>query len=89
MVGQFCPLERKSIEKIALAIQDGNVRAMQRFVSDTTWETEKMIAKYHSLVNDDLGHPDGALIFDESGFIKKGDDSVGVDRQYSGAAGKV
>jgi len=89
MAGQFCSLERKSIEPIALAIKDGNVRAMQRFVSDTTWETEKMIAKYHSLVNDDLGHPDGALIFDESGFIKKGHDSIGVGRQYSGAAGKV
>ncbi len=45
MAGQFCSLERKSIDQIALAIIDGNVRAMQRFLSDTTWETEKMIAK--------------------------------------------
>ena len=89
MAGQFSPLERKSIEPIALAIKDGNVRAMQRFVSDSCWNEEKMITKYRSLVNDDLGHPDGALIFDESGFIKKGDDSIGVARQYSGAAGKV
>ena len=89
MAVQFSPLERKSIEPIALAIKDGNVRAMQRFVSDSCWNEEKMITKYRSLVNDDLGHPDGALIFDESGFIKKGDDSIGVARQYSGAAGKV
>ena len=34
MAGQFSPLERKSIEPIALALKDGNVRAMQRFVSD-------------------------------------------------------
>jgi len=30
-----------------------------------------MIIKYRSLVNDDLGSPDGVLIFDESGFVKK------------------
>jgi len=32
---------------------------------------------------------DGALIFDESGFIKKGNDSIGVGRQYCGSIGKV
>ena len=89
MAGQFSPIERKSIEPIALAVKDGNVRAMQRFVSDAPWDDNKMIAKYRNLVNDDLGSPDGALIFDESGFIKKGQDSIGVARQYCGAAGKV
>jgi len=89
MAGQFSPIERKSIEPIALAVKDGNVRAMQRFVSDAPWDDNKMIAKYRNLVNDDLGSPDGALIFDESGFIKKGRDSIGVARQYCGTAGKV
>jgi SRSO17 transposase len=82
-------LERKSIEPIALAVEDGNVRALQRFVSDASWDEDNMIAKYRSLVNDDLGSPDGALIFDESGFVKKGQDSIGVARQYCGTIGKV
>ena len=89
MAGQFSPIERKSIEPIALALKDGNVRAMQRFVSDAPWDDTKMISKYRSLVNDDLGSPDGALIFDESGFVKKGQDSIGVARQYCGTIGKV
>ena len=89
MSGQFSPLERKSIEPIALAVKDGNVRAMQRFVSDAPWSEDKMIAKYRSLINDDLGSTDGALIFDESGFAKKGKDSIGVARQYCGNLGKV
>jgi SRSO17 transposase len=89
MAGQFSPIERKSIEPIALALKDGNVRAMQRFVSDAPWDDVKMISKYRSLVNDDLGSPDGALIFDESGFVKKGQDSIGVARQYCGTIGKV
>jgi len=89
MAGQFSELERKSIEPIALALKDGNVRALQRFVSIAQWDDKKIISKYRSLVNEDIGNPDGALIFDESGFIKKGLDSVGVARQYCGTAGKV
>jgi SRSO17 transposase len=89
MAGQFSDLERKSIEPIALAVKDGNVRALQRFVSVAPWDDNKIISKYRSLVNDDLGSPDGALIFDESCFLKKGQDSVGVARQYCGTAGKV
>jgi SRSO17 transposase len=89
MAGQFSQLERKSIEPIAFAIEGGKVRAMQRFVSDAIWDDERIIDKYRSLVNEDIGHPDGALIFDESGFVKKGDDSIGVARQYCGTIGKV
>ncbi|MGB5620530.1 MAG: transposase, partial [Desulfobacterales bacterium] len=89
MAGQFSDLERKSIEPIALAVTDGNVRALQRFVSDAPWDEENMIRKYRSLVNEDLGSPDGALIFDETGFVKKGQDSIGVARQYCGTIGKV
>ncbi len=89
MAGQFSPLERKSIEPIALQVEDGNVRAMQRFVSDVVWDEKSMLRVYHTLVNEDLGDPEGILIFDESGFAKKGDDSVGVSRQYCGNIGKV
>ena len=89
MAGQFSQLERKSIEPIALAIEGGNVRAMQRFVSVAPWDDGKIIFKYRSYTNEDLGSEDGALIFDESGFLKKGQDSVGVARQYCGTAGKV
>jgi SRSO17 transposase len=89
MAGQFSPLERKSIEPIALAVKDGNERAMQRFVSDAPWDDDKILTKYRSFVNDDLGSPDGALIFDESSFVKKGQDSIGVAKQYCGTIGKV
>jgi len=89
MVGQFSELERKSIEPIALAVKDGNIRAMQHFVSDVIWDDDKILHKYRNMVADDLGDPNGVLIFDETGFIKKGDDSVGVGKQYCGSIGKV
>jgi SRSO17 transposase len=89
MVGQFSPLERKSIEPIALAVSSRSVRAMQRTVSELSWDEDKMLTTYHQLFAEDLGQADGVLIFDESGFVKKGKESAGVARQYCGAAGKV
>jgi len=89
MVGRFSPLARKSIEPMALQVEGGNVRAMQRLVSDALWDEAAMLERYHGLVQDEMGEPDGVLIVDETGFAKKGQDSVGVARQYCGALGKV
>jgi len=89
MVGQLSQLERKSIGPIAINVENAKVRAMQFFVSNVVWDEPKIMLKYRSMVNEDLGDPDGALIFDESGFVKKGDESAGVARQYCGSLGKV
>ena len=89
MVGQCSALERKSIEPIALQVEGGKVRAMQRLVSEVLWDEAAMRETYHRLVQDEMGEPDGVLIVDETGFVKKGQDSVGVARQYGGALGKV
>jgi SRSO17 transposase len=89
MVGQLSDLERKSIEPMALKIEGGNIRGMQRFISDDTWDEEQMRWTYHHLVATDLGDPNGVVMFDESGFVKKGKESVGVARQYCGSLGKV
>jgi SRSO17 transposase len=62
---------------------------MQFFVSDVAWNDEEVMSIYRSMISEDMGDPDGALIFDESGFVKKGNDSAGVARQYCGNIGKV
>jgi SRSO17 transposase len=89
MVGQCSKLERKSIEPMALQVEGGTIRGLQRFISDGVWDEEQMVWNYHQLVADELGAPDGVLMFDETGFVKKGTDSVGVARQYCGTLGKV
>jgi len=89
MAGQFSEIERKSIEPIALSIEGGNVRSLQRFITNVPWDEEKMTRKYHGLINEDMGDPNGVVIFDESAFVKKGNDSAGVARQYCGTTGKV
>jgi SRSO17 transposase len=89
MVGQFSKLERKSIEPMALQVEGGTIRGLQRFISDVRWDEEQMRWNYHQLVAEEMGDPDGVLMFDETGFVKKGKDSVGVARQYCGTLGKV
>src|SRR5262244_1141798 len=89
MVGQYSPLDWKSIEPIALAVEGSRIRSLQRFLSETVWDEEQIRWNYHQLVADELGEPDGVLMFDESGFVKKGKDSAGVARQYCGTLGKV
>jgi SRSO17 transposase len=89
MVGQLSPLERKSIEPMALRIPGGSVRGLQRFLSEIVWDEEHMRWTYHQVVAEEMGDPEGVLMFDETGFAKKGQDSVGVARQYCGPLGKV
>lgn len=89
MAGQFSELERKSIEPIALSVEGAQVRSMQRAISDAPWDEGKILFKYRSMVNEDMGDPSGVVIFDETGFAKKGNDSVGVAKQYCGTVGKV
>jgi SRSO17 transposase len=89
MVGQCSQLERKSIEPMALKVEGGTIRGLQRFISDVVWDEEQMRWNYHQLVAEEMGDPDGVLMFDETGFVKKGKDSVGVARQYCGTLGKV
>jgi SRSO17 transposase len=89
MVGQLSPLARKSIEPMALHVEGSTIRGLQRFISDVHWDEEQMQWNYHQLVADAMGESDGVLMFDETGFVKKGQDSVGVARQYCGTLGKV
>src|SRR5258707_3404906 len=81
MVGQCSALARKSIEPMALHVEGGTIRGMQRGMSDDVWEEDHMRQTYHGLVADEMGDPEGVLMFDESGFVKNGKDFVGVARQ--------
>ena len=72
MVGQCSALERTSIEPLALHVEGGTIRGMQRCLSDDVWDEDHRRQTYHGLVADEMGAPDGVLMFDESGFVKKG-----------------
>jgi SRSO17 transposase len=89
MVGQLSDLERKSIEPMSTRVEGGKARSMQRMISDVLWNEEMMLGRYRRLVKDDMADPCGVIIFDETGFPKKGDESIGVSKQYCGSLGKV
>jgi SRSO17 transposase len=89
IVGQFSQVERKSIEPIAQQVEGGDVRSMQRFISDVVWNESVILRRHHGMVGNDIGNPAGVILFDESGLPKKGEESAGVARQYCGALGKV
>src|SRR5438067_9784774 len=88
--GQLSPLERKSIEPMAAALEGGNVQAMQQFISTGAWSDEAVLAAHQRLVAETLGDPEtGVLLVDGLDIPKQGTESVGVARQWCGALGKV
>lgn len=90
--GQLSDLERKTVEPMVLAMKghDPNaIRAGQQFLGEGAWDDAAILAHREKLVAQDIGEADGVLICDGSGFPKKGEYSVGVQRQYCGALGKI
>jgi len=62
---------------------------MQRLLATADWDPDLVRDDLRGYVVEHLGDPGGVLVVDETGFLKKGTTSVGVQRQYSGTAGKV
>jgi SRSO17 transposase len=89
VLGLLSAVERKNCW--GLAEQAGHVGpdAMQRLVRSARWDADAVRDEVRSYVVDHLGTPDGVLIVDETGFLKKGDQSAGVQRQYTGTAGRI
>ncbi|MEI7608144.1 MAG: IS701 family transposase [Rhodospirillaceae bacterium] len=62
---------------------------MQSLLGRSGWDAEALRDRVRSYAIEALGAPDGVLVVDETGFVKKGGHSVGVARQYSGTAGRI
>jgi SRSO17 transposase len=62
---------------------------MQRLLRIAVWDADAARDDVRSFVAGRLGEAGGVLICDETGFLKKGTGSVGVQRQYSGTAGRI
>jgi hypothetical protein len=62
---------------------------MQSLLGRSSWSADDVRDVVRAYALEALGDPDGALVVDETGFLKKGEHSVGVARQYSGAAGRI
>jgi SRSO17 transposase len=81
--------ERKNGWQLAEQIGDARPWRTQRVLSRAVWEADVARNLCRDYVIEHLGAEDGVLVIDETGFLKKGDKSAGVARQYSGTAGRV
>ena len=62
---------------------------MQALLGRSRWDADALRDEVRAYAVEALGCPDGVLVVDETGFVKKGRHSVGVARQYTGTAGRV
>ena len=88
VAGLVSDLERKNAEGIAY-LHDQERQGLQKFLGQAPWEERPLITALARHIAAALGAPDGVLIFDPSAFPKKGNASVGVQRQWCGRLGKV
>jgi SRSO17 transposase len=88
LAGLVSDLGHKTAESIAYR-HDQERHGLQHFVGSSTWDHRPLIRELAGQVGREIGTPDGVIVFDPSGFAKKGDASVGVQRQWLGRLGKV
>ncbi|WP_285730781.1 IS701 family transposase [Nocardiopsis sp. ATB16-24] len=89
LTGLLAPVERKNGWQLAEAAGADDPTGIQHFVDRSRWDADAVRDAVRSYVAQALAGPQGVLVVDETGFVKKGRLSVGVQRQYSGTAGRV
>jgi len=89
MLGMLSGLDRKNCWTIAENRGDTTPDGLQHLLSRAKWDADAVRDDARSMVVDAFGDPSGVLVVDETGDVKKGRQTVGVQRQYTGTAGRI
>lgn len=89
LLGLLSGAERKNSWTIAEQAGDLSPDGMQRLLNFYAWDADTVRDDLRGYVLEHLTHPSGVFVADETGFLKKGRKSAGVQRQYSGTAGRI
>jgi SRSO17 transposase len=89
MLGMVSGLDRKNCWTIAEHRGDSSPDGLQHLLSRAKWDADAVRDDLRDYVIDALGDPGAILVVDETGDVKKGVHSVGVQRQYTGTAGRI
>src|SRR5215217_1200704 len=87
--GLLSPIQRKNGWQLAEAAGDRTPDGVQDFLARMRWDADLVRDDLRAYVVEHLGDEQAVLVLDETGFLKKGDKSCGVQRQYSGTAGRI
>ncbi len=89
MLGLLSGLDRKNCWTIAEHRGDATPDGLQHLLSRAKWDAEAVRDDLRDYIVDAFGDPGAILVVDETGDVKKGVHSVGVQRQYTGTAGRI
>jgi len=89
VLGLLSELRRKNCWTIAEQAGDATPDGMQHLLAGARWDADAVRDDVRGYVVEHLGSPDAVLVVDETGDLKKGAASAGVQRQYTGTAGRV
>ncbi len=87
--GLLSPVERKNGWQLAEQVGNQTPYGIQNLLGRAQWDANAVRDELRAYVVEHLGHEQSVLVIDETGFLKKGTKSVGVQRQYSGTAGRI
>jgi DDE superfamily endonuclease len=87
--GLLGEIERKNGWQLAEHAGEATPDGIQRLLNQARWDVERVRDELRAYVAEHLGDAGGVLVVDETGFLKKGSKSAGVQRQYSGTAGRI
>ena len=87
--GLLSSVDRKNSWQLAEHLGQEKPFGIQRLLSRASWDADALRDELIRYASVHLGSKDAVLIVDETGFLKKGKKSVGVQRQYSGTAGRI
>jgi SRSO17 transposase len=89
MLGLVSDLGRKNCWTLAERAGHPSPDRLQHLLARAKWDAEGVVADLRGYVSEHLGDPDAVLVVDETGDVKKGTVTVGVQRQYTGTAGRI
>lgn len=89
LIGLLGPVERKNGWQLAEAADHQSPYSVQHLLDRAQWDCDGLRDDSVDYIVQELGDEEGVLVVDETGFLKKGRRSVGVQRQYSGTAGRI
>uniref|UniRef100_A0AAU1UHC3 IS701 family transposase n=1 Tax=Streptomyces sp. NBC_00119 TaxID=2975659 RepID=A0AAU1UHC3_9ACTN len=87
--GLLSEVPRKNLWQLAEAAGHPNPDRLQGFLAKAAWDADELRDRVRAVAVDALADDDAVLIADETGDIKKGTKTAGVQRQYTGTAGRV